>query len=98
MIGGKTIIITITYRENSGKFNRIEHFIPLQILPEAELKDMQVDEAVLQKVKELKQKQIIEQDREFLVYSPTNILRIDPNKLSDLEKKYRIDFNKEKII
>jgi hypothetical protein len=95
--GEKTIIVTLTYHEN-GKFNRIEHFIPLKILPEDEIEEILVDEAVLQKVKELKQGQIIEQDKEFVVYSPTHILRIDPNKLSDLEKKYRIDFYQENVI
>jgi hypothetical protein len=92
MSGEKTIIIAVTYYGIEGKLNRVEHYVPLKIVPEEEIDDVQVDEEVLEIVKELQQGQIMEQNKEFVVYLPTQILRLDPNKLSDLEKKYRIDY------
>ncbi|MBP1994473.1 hypothetical protein [Paenibacillus eucommiae] len=90
MPGEKTVIVALTYKDSEGKHSRLEHYVPLSILAEEESDSLLVDEEAVAYIKELLLHRGLEH-KTFIDYSKTPVIRIDPNKYSDLEKKYRIE-------
>lgn len=89
--GSKTIVFILSYNDNNGDFNRMEHFVPIEIVEEDEMNDVCLDEEVITRVKELQLCHEGGNTQNLNGYSASKIIHIDPEKCSDLEKKYRID-------
>lgn len=89
--GEKTIQITLSYLEQEGTPICIEHKVSLTIANEEEIDDAGIDEEVVNKVKELRQRNAAIDIHEFREYPQPKLLRIDPAACSEWEKKYRVD-------
>lgn len=90
LTGVRAVIIAITYKEE-GKHTRIEQNIPLTVVGEEEIGGLIVDEEAANFVKEHIKKQHSEESQDFIDFSHTKVIRIEANKYSELEKKYRIE-------
>ncbi|ANE47743.1 hypothetical protein SY83_17270 [Paenibacillus swuensis] len=89
--GEKTISVALCYNDENGRFTRIEHFIPLDVVPEEKMDKVVIDDVVVNKIKELQQHNENSAENEFMDYSQTKIIRIDSSQISKWEKKYRIE-------
>jgi hypothetical protein len=89
--GEKTISVAFCYNDGNGRITRIEHFVPLKVVPEEEIDDAIIDEVVVSKIKELQLQHEASQVQEFIEYAPPKIIRIDSSQASEWEKKYRIE-------
>jgi hypothetical protein len=91
MSGEKTIIVAVIYKERDNKHTRVEHYVPLSVVSEEEIDSLIIDEEAVDFIKELLKQQHRDNHQEFIDYSQPKIIRIESNKYSDLEKKYRIE-------
>jgi hypothetical protein len=89
--GERTVIFSLSYNENTGNIRRIEHFVSLKIVEEDEMDNVIIDDEVVNKIKDLKQLNDGCDNQEHIEYLPVKLLKLDPNHISDLEKKYRIE-------
>lgn len=89
--GEKTLSVAFCSTNEDGTVTRVEHFVPLHVVPEEEIDHIQINEAVVHKIKELQQQRECSGQQEFKEYTPTKIIRIDLDQVSEWEKKYRID-------
>ncbi|PYI51903.1 hypothetical protein [Paenibacillus flagellatus] len=91
--GDFDVIVTLAYTDSTGRACEIERRIPLRIMREEEIADPLVDEETAERIHRLEPMRTAraESDR-FRFYSSKDLIRIDPNVLSEQEKKYRIDW------
>jgi len=89
--GEKSISVAFCFNDEQGRVTRIEQFIPLKIIPEEEIDAVIVDEAVVNKIKDLRQQYEDPVVEEFIEYLPPKLIRIDSSHASEWEKKYRIE-------
>lgn len=89
--GEKTLSVAFCCTNEDGTATRIEHFVPLHVVPEEEIDHIQINEAVVHKIKELQRQSECSGQQAFKEYTPTKIIRIDSGHISEWEKKYRID-------
>jgi hypothetical protein len=68
----------------------IEHFVPLHVVLEKEMDHIQINEAVVHKIKELQQQRECLGQQAFKEYTTTKMIRLDLGHVSEREKKYRI--------
>lgn len=88
--GEITIIVALSYKQSEGKLNRIEHFVPLNVVSEDEIDSLFVDEEAVHFIKELVKPQT-DADKQVYDHTQNKVLRLGPNKYAGLEKKYRIE-------
>ncbi|MCW9132781.1 hypothetical protein OF830_17930 [Bacillus paramycoides] len=93
--GKEMIVVNLTYKDKEGQETHINESIPLLIVHEDEMDELIVDKEVIDLVKrfltgELMAEEDEDKDNGFVNIRP-KILQIN-NQLSELEKKYRIDF------
>jgi hypothetical protein len=87
--GNENIVIELFCKE-SKKF---EYVLPLLLVTEEEMEGLVIDEEVIARLKELKaspKHDLKEADQLFVVMRPP--MYVISKEMSDLEKKYRIDF------
>ncbi|MDQ0897457.1 hypothetical protein [Paenibacillus sp. V4I7] len=89
--GEKTITVAFCYNDENGSVTRVEHFIRLMVVTDEEIDNAFIDEEVVSKIKELQQQNEGSKVQDSIEYAPTKFIRIDPNHLSEWEKKYRIE-------
>lgn len=97
--GEYAVVASVTYYGKEGEFSRMEQLVTLKLLPEEEIDDYGIDEEVLQQIKQLQERHAAKlKHKEPLVLLPAPFLTIDPNRLSELEKKYRVDYSQASAI
>ncbi|WP_199615272.1 hypothetical protein [Paenibacillus alkalitolerans] len=90
--GEKTITVALCYKYGNGCVTRVEHFVPMKVVMEEEIENAAVDEEVVRKIKELQQLQNVDDNLQDITdYTPAKLIRMDPNQLSEWERKYRIE-------
>lgn len=83
--GKNKITVNLVYEDNQNQIKEIVSSIPLYLVTENDLDDLTIDDEVISRLKKLN-----EIAQEKFVELPIKIQYVS-NKLSDLEKKYRID-------
>lgn len=91
--GTKTILFVLSFEDANGTFNRLEHFVPIEVVHDDEMDDISTDEEVVKKIMELRPYSDGDKNGDVSEYYRSKTLRIDPGPYSDLEKKYRIEGN-----
>lgn len=91
--GARTIVVSARREEDERVCERFRHSVTLEVLLEEDIGDVPVDPEVLRLVKSLEPEWEGEPNDRIERLLPPQVITIDPNKLSDLEKKYRVDFN-----
>jgi len=89
--GINTIVVILAYNNEEGEFFRFEHIVPLEIVEEDDMNDVNLDEAVVTRIKELYQDQLGNSNQNLNVFNISKKNSLHPEQSSDLEKKYRID-------
>lgn len=85
------ITVELSYKDCVGSVTSIRQEIPLIVVPEEESGDIDTDEEVVRRIKEL---QLLpgsggmKEDNEFL---PVKLIRMDSSTVSEWEKKYRVE-------
>ncbi len=72
---------------------RFEYVLPLLLVTEEEMEDLVIDEEVIARLKEMKtppERELKNSDSLFVVMRPP--MHVISKEISDLEKKYRIDY------
>jgi hypothetical protein len=89
--GEKTLIVTVSYWEMGDSFVRVEQYVPIRVVAEDEIDNIVIDDEVVTYVQSLLKLSPSQEGYEYRDYSNSRIIRLGPNKYSELEKKYRIE-------
>ncbi|TXK85260.1 hypothetical protein [Paenibacillus sp. N3.4] len=89
--GKETISIILAYTDKEGQSIRIENTIHFRIVVEEDTDEIQIDEKVVNKIKQLKAGLDESCPTDRIDYTPMKVFKIDPHPSSELEKKYRVD-------
>ncbi|RWS39060.1 hypothetical protein EKA14_26275 [Bacillus mycoides] len=91
--GKEMVVVELTYKDKQERATCINQSIPLLIVHEDEMDELVIDNEVIDLVKKfLTGEMMIEEDEDSgFINIPPKIQQIS-NQLSELEKKYRIDF------
>ncbi|RKN86552.1 hypothetical protein [Paenibacillus ginsengarvi] len=93
--GMKTVVIEAAFESEDGLLNWRQHAVSFEARLEDKMEDAEVDPEVAEVVKRLQPCQASDPDYRFEKLTPLKPIRIAPLQLSDLEKKYRIDYSCE---
>lgn len=85
------ITVELSYRDSVGSGTSIRQEIPLIVVPEEESGDIDTDEEVVRRIKELQLLPGSGGVEEYNEYPPVKLIRIDSSAVSEWEKKYRVE-------
>ncbi|NEW05016.1 hypothetical protein GK047_03150 [Paenibacillus sp. SYP-B3998] len=89
--GQTELVFALSCKDKQGNGSRIEQVIPLTIADEDGMDNVLLDDEVVKRIKQLQQPIEGCTHNQRIDYVPRQIVKIDSNLCSDLEKKYRID-------
>ncbi|NMF00851.1 hypothetical protein [Aneurinibacillus aneurinilyticus] len=84
--GESKITVSLSYRDNQDQTKEILRSIPLRLVTENEMDNVEIDEEVISRLKKRNESHIEEKFVEFPLQT-----QYVSNELSSLEKKYRVD-------
>ncbi|QYR21302.1 hypothetical protein KZ483_27080 [Paenibacillus sp. sptzw28] len=82
------ISVIVDCRDDTGQPQRYTHSVTVNFVNEDEMNDLFIDEEVTGRVKQLRRS--LGDEWEFTIIKPVTIVQF--NELSELEKKYRIEY------
>lgn len=85
------ITVELSYKDSVGSVTSIRQEIPLIVVSEEESGDIDTDEEVVRRIKELQLLPGSGGMKEDNEYPPVKLIRIDSSPVSEWEKKYRVE-------
>ncbi|KHL92035.1 hypothetical protein QW71_31570 [Paenibacillus sp. IHB B 3415] len=85
------ITVELSYKDYVGSGTSIRQEIPLIVVPEEKSGDIDTDEEVVRRIKELQLLPGSGEMNEDNEYPPVKLIRIDSSNVSEWEKKYRVE-------